>query len=280
MAQSTAVKSLKVPGGEIAYESAGNGRPIVLLHEGIADRRMWTREFEALSKTHRVVRYDLRGYGGSTPATAEFSHVLDLESLISYLHLDHPIIVGPSMGGRIAIDYALANPRVPSALLLMAPGLSGMQLEYDPEGREAYDVDERESTAISNAWKEGRPDEAKELLRKLWASALEGSALELWRTMVDDNAKEVFEDRSSQFDHLDGPPAATRLKELSIPTQVIVGDKDNPSSPRFAMYIARSLPGAQLTIVPGADHVLNMSAPKAFDSALAGLMERVPMPAK
>jgi 3-oxoadipate enol-lactonase len=268
-------KSLEVPGGKLAYEDAGQDPAIVLLHEGIADRRMWDREFAQLSKNHRTVRYDLRGYGGSTPATAPFSHVDDLAAVVRELHLDRPAIVGPSMGGRVAIDFALAHPGAAAGLFLVAPGVSGMQLEYDPEGREAFEYDDRESTAIANAWKAGRREEAEELLRKLWASALQGEALERFRRMVRENAVEVFEDRSAQFDHLEGPRAATRLKELAIPTRVIVGDRDNPSSPRFAGFIARSIPGAELIVVPGADHVLNLSAPTAFDAALSEFLAGV-----
>lgn len=272
---STLDQRLHVPGGQLAYDEAGQGPAIVLLHEGIADRRMWDREFVSLAANHRVVRYDLRGFGGSTRATERFSYVDDLAALIHDLHLERPVIVGPSMGGAITIDFALAHPQATAGLFLMAPGVSGMELEYDPEGREAFDFDERESKAIAAAWKAGRHDEAEELLRKLWASSLQGDALELFRRMVRENAAEVFEDRSAQFAHLGGAPAAKRLHELALPTRVIVGDRDNPSSPRFAMFIARSVPGAEISVVPGADHVLNLSAPAAFDAALTEFLTRV-----
>lgn len=275
MAGASAPKTLNVPGGKIAYDDAGQGPAIVLLHEGIADRRMWDREFAQLSENHRVVRYDLRGYGGSTAATERFSHVDDLAAIIRERKLDRPVIVGPSMGGRIAIDYAMAHPQGTAGLFLVAPGVSGMELEFDPEGREAFDYDERESTAIVNAWKAGRHEEAEELLRKLWASSVRGDALELFRRMVRANAAEVFEDRTSQFDHRETPSAAPRLRELAVPTRILVGDHDNPSSPRFAMYIARTVPGAVLTVVPGADHLLNLSAPAAFDAALSEFLARV-----
>jgi 3-oxoadipate enol-lactonase len=275
MPRSSDSKTLDVPGGKLAYDDAGRGPPIVLLHEGIADRRMWEREFAELSAHHRTVRYDLRGFGGSPPATQKYSNVDDLAAVVRDLHLERPVLVGPSMGGRIAIDYALANPGKVSGLFLVAPGLSGMEIEYDPEGREAFEFDMRESTAIATAWKDGRRDVAEELLRKLWASALLGSALERWRTMVRENALEVFEDRSGQFDTLEGPRAAKRLDQLRVPTHVLVGDRDNPSSPRFAGYIARSVPGATLTVVPGADHVLNLSTPQAFDAELAKFLARV-----
>ncbi len=266
---------LNVAGGKLAYDLAGEGPPIVLLHEGIADRRMWDREFGALSAHHRTVRYDYRGFGGSPPATAKFSNVDDLQAVIRDLHLEHPVLVAPSIGGRIAIDFALAHPGVAAGLFLVAPGLSGMELEYDPEGREAFEIDERESTAVATAWKAGRRADAEELLRKLWASALTGPALDRFRTMVRENATEVFEDRSAQFDTLAGPPAAKRLDQLSLPVQVVYGDKDNPSSPRFSGYIARSVPGAELLVVHGGDHVLNLSAPGAFDAALSKFLQRV-----
>ena len=275
MARASDSKSLTVPGGTLAYDIAGQGPAIVLMHEGIADRRMWDREFGRLSSNHRVVRYDLRGFGGSSPATEPFSSIDDLRAVIQGLHLDRPVLVAPSMSGRIAIDFALAHPKEIAGLFLVAPGVSGMQLEYDPEGRAAFDFDERESIAIMAAWKAGQRDEAEELLRKLWASALEGDGLALFRRMVRENPLEVFEDRSAQFDRRDAPPAAPRLGEVAVPTQVIVGDRDNPSSPRFAGYIARSIPGAKLTIVPGADHVLNLSTPRAFDGALDAFLARL-----
>ncbi|MGI0055530.1 MAG: alpha/beta fold hydrolase [Thermoplasmata archaeon] len=275
MSERIAAEIMQAPGGNIGYEHAGRGPSIVLLHEGIADRRMWDREFSTLATSHHVIRYDLRGFGGSSPATARFSYVEDLATLIDHLHLERPVIVGPSMGGRIAIDFTLAHPDRVGGLLLIAPGLSGMKIEYDPEGQSAFDVDDRESAAIATAWKEGRHSEAEELLRKLWASALQGPGLELFRKMVRENSLEIFEDRSGQFDHAEAPPAATRLREVHVPTSVLVGDRDNPSSPRFAMYVARSIPEAKLTEVPGADHLLNLSAPAAFDAALFDLLARV-----
>jgi 3-oxoadipate enol-lactonase len=276
MTSSTISGRLEVPGGHLAYDEAGKGPSVVLLHEGIADRRMWDREFADLAAGHHVVRFDHRGFGGSAPATQPFSWVDDLAAVIRELHLDRPVLVGPSMSGAIALDFALAHPRSVSGLFLMAPGVSGMELEYDPEGREAYDIDQRESTAVAAAWKAGRREEAEELLRKLWASSLQGPALDLFRRMVRENAPEVFEDRSAQFAHREGAPAAKRLHEIARPTHVIVGNRDNPSSPRFAMYIARSIAGAKLTVVPGADHLLNLSAPAAFDGALAEFLAALP----
>jgi pimeloyl-ACP methyl ester carboxylesterase len=259
---------LEVPGGKIAYEEAGQGSSVVLLHEGIADRRMWNREFASLAKDHHVTRYDLRGYGGSTAATAPFSYVRDLKALIDRLGLERPLIVGPSMGGSIALDLALESPDTVGSLLLIAPGYSGMDYDHVPGGKATFERDETLSKAAANAWSSGRLDEATEYLRQLWASALEGSALRLFETMVRDNAAEIFGERSGQLATRDGPPAASRLNEVRVPTRILVGDRDNPAMPHLANYLARGIPGARVELIAGADHLLNLSRPDAFDAAL------------
>jgi len=269
-------KTMDVPGGKIAYEEQGRGRPIVLLHEGIADRRMWNREFSLLARDHRVARYDLRGYGGSTSATSEYSPVRDLVALLDHLGLTRPLIVGPSVGGKIALDLTLAYPARVGALLLIAPGYSGMDYDHVPGGKATFERDERLSKAAADAWAAGKLEEAIEHLRQLWASSLIGIALDLFRTMVQDNAKEVFEERSGRYETREGEPAAARLTEIRVPTRILVGDRDNPAMPHCANFLARGIAGATVQLVPGADHLLNLSRPDAFDTALRGFVESLP----
>jgi 3-oxoadipate enol-lactonase len=276
MSERVISKTLAVPGGSISYEERGKGSAFVFLHEGIADRRMWDREVTLFARDHRVVRYDLRGYGGSTPATAEFSPVRDLATLLSQLGIPRPVIVGPSVGGKIALDFTLAYPDKVRALFLMAPGYSGMDYDQVPGGKETFARDETLSKAAADAWAAGKLDQAIEQLRQLWASALTGGALDLFRTMVRDNAAEVFEERSGRFETREGGPAAARLSEIHVPTQIIVGDQDNPAMPHCANFLARGIPGAQVQLVPGADHLLNLSRPDAFDAALLGFERRLP----
>ena len=267
---------LNVSGGRIAYDESGQGRAIVLLHEGIADRRMWDREFPLLARDHRVVRYDLRGYGGSEPAQAEFSPVQDLVALLDHLRIERPVIVGPSMGGKIALDLTLAHPGRIGALLLIAPGYSGMDYDHVPGGKATFERDETLSKAAVDAWTAGDLVTATERLRELWGSALSGPSLELFRTMVRENAKEVFEERSGRFETRDGAPAAGRLGEIHAPTRILVGDRDNPAMPHCANFLARGIPGAKVELVPGADHLLNLSRPDAFDTSLRAFLAHLP----
>ena len=264
-----------VPGGTLAVESIGTGPGILFVHAAIADRRMWDREAERLAPHHRVVRFDLRGYGGSPPPNGSFSSTDDLMRLIRHAGLDRPVIVGASMGGALAINLAIAHPEAVGGLFLLAPGLSG---GFDPpftaEETAALAVDERESQAVASAWSAGRHDDAVEHLRKLWGAALTGPALALFRRMVLDNAPEVFEERSARWEER-APPAFPRLGEIRVPTAMLVGDRDNPFCAAFGARIARAIPRARLISVPGADHLINLSAPEEFDRRLDEFLAEV-----
>jgi 3-oxoadipate enol-lactonase len=265
---------LEVPGGRIAYDLAGppHAPAVVLIHQAIADRRVWDRQVAALAPSYRVVRYDLRGFGGSTPAEKAFSHVEDLGALLEHLKLDRPLVVGASMGGRIALDYAVAHPGAVRGLLLLAPGFSGMDYPMFPDAGPAFAEDERISKAAQDAYAAGKLDEAIEHLRRLWAAALTGADLEQFRAMVRENAPEAFLDRSGQHERPVEPKAASRLATLDVPLVVLVGDRDNPAMPHVARYLTQQVPRARLRSVPGADHMLNLGSPLEVDRAIEEML--------
>ena len=270
-------RELVVPGGRLHYEVAGAGPEVVLLHEGISDRRMWDREFALLARTHRLVRYDQRGYGGSLPATGPFSYVSDLRAVIDAVGFSRPVVVGPSIGSSIALDYALAHPGTLAGLVLMAPGPpSGITPEMIPEGKEALDIDRRATAAIDQAWSEGKVDQAIEYLRRFWAPALEGEAREKFTTMVRENSAEIFGNSSAPLVEEPAPPAVERLKTLRVPTLILFGDRDGPLIPVFAHFLARRIPGPQLRMISGGDHLLNLSRPDEFLRALTDFLAAIP----
>jgi 3-oxoadipate enol-lactonase len=268
-------RRLEVEGGLIAYEVAGRGPSIVLIHEGIADRRVWSREFKLLARNHHVVRYDLRGFGASSKAVGPFSHLRDLADLIKHLRFRKPVVVGASVGGLIAIDFALAHPSSLAGLFLIAPAVSGLEFSMVPDAKAAFEEDDRISQAAATAWREGRTDDAVEGLRKLWGAALEGAALELFRTMARDNGEEIFNAVSGKHFQPQPERAARRLSEIHVPTTIAVGDRDNPVSVHIARYIASGIGGSTLLTIPRGDHLLNLSQPDAFDAALTDFLRRM-----
>jgi 3-oxoadipate enol-lactonase len=266
---------LKVPGGELSYETAGHGPGILFLHSAIADSRLWDREMPIYSETHQAIRFDLRGYGGSSPATTPFSYVEDIAALLAHLGVHKPLLVGSSMGGAYAIDFALEHPGEVGGLLLVAPGLSGgFEPPFSPEEQTAFDYDDKKSREVADEWSKGDSASAFELLRQLWCQALEGTSLALFRQMVEQNALEVFADRSASH-ATRGPAAAGRLHTIKVPTTLLAGDRDNPSMDCFARRIAGSIAGTHLVKVRGADHLVNLSRPTDFDRALKAALDGV-----
>ena len=102
---------IAVDGGEVwTDDSGGDGPPLVLLHPGVGDSRIWEPVLPALTASYRVVRYDARGYGESLPPMAAWSQHGDLLALIDELEITRAHLVGESMGAGIVVEAALARP--------------------------------------------------------------------------------------------------------------------------------------------------------------------------
>ena len=111
---------VNIEGAQIYYETTGEGIPFVMIHAGVADSRQWNNEFAFFARSYQVVRYDMRGYGNSEPVEGEFSHMSDLVGLLDALNIHEPMIMmGCSMGGGLAMDFALAHPARVKALIMV-----------------------------------------------------------------------------------------------------------------------------------------------------------------
>jgi pimeloyl-ACP methyl ester carboxylesterase len=110
---------------DLYYEITGNGHPVVLIHSGGTDLRLWTCLVPLLSKNYKVIAFDGRGAGKSPSPLKQANYVEDVLALIDYLELNQATIIGHSMGGQIATDFALNYPEKVSKLVLIAPSLTG-----------------------------------------------------------------------------------------------------------------------------------------------------------
>ena len=246
---------LRIPVGrdEVwAEHLAGDGVPVVLLHPGIGDSRVWDRVMPGLTG-HRVVRYDVRGYGRSAPPTTEFSLLGDLVAVLDQLGLERVLLVGCSMGGGTAIGLALKQPGRVVGLALLCPRVPGFPLPEEPE-----------LDAEADALREARDvDGMVRLGLRLWAAAGDDDvAIAQLRSAV----PAWFEQR--QYLKED-PPVYDRLHELQVPTAVMVGDKDRPILAAVAGATAARIPGAEFIWMPGADHLPSLRDPaKVLDTIL------------
>lgn len=248
----------EVNGASFHFELAGEGRPLVLLHAGICDGRMWDGQFDALAAGRRVLRYDRRGFGRTTQGSDAFSHVGDLAGLLSHLRIGRATLVGCSQGAKIALDFALARPGLVESLVLVAPAVSGYTYEAPapPQYEEieqagAADDVERVNELELQIWVDGPrrpPGEVdrgvRELVREMNLAALTSSAGEELPS---------------------GVSAAGRLGEVRVPTLVVVGDLDTPQTLEAADALAKGIPGARLGVIRGTAHLPNMERPEEFN---------------
>ena len=258
--------TVQVNGAEFHYDSAGSGHPLVLLHAGICDRRMWDDQLAALAEHFRVVRYDLRGFGETGPANGSYSHVSDLEGVLAALGIDRPYLLGCSKGGSCALDFALRRPERVSGLVLVCSAPSGYQpAEPVPQSAQwpalvaAFDAGDLERCAELEVqvWVDGprrAPDQVPAALRdKVRAMDL----LVLRHEVAAQGQEQKTE-----------PPAAGRLAEVRPPTLVIQGDLDAPISLSSGAALAAGIPGARRVVIEGAAHLPNREQPARFNQVV------------
>jgi pimeloyl-ACP methyl ester carboxylesterase len=249
-----------VNGSRLYYESAGTGPPLVLLHGFTLDTRMWDDQFEAFARQYCVIRYDLRGFGRSAVPTGGYSHIEDLRALLAYLRVDAAYIAGLSMGGGVALDYALAYPRVVRGLILIDAVAGGFR--WSPEASARTDL----------IWQEARAGgiaaaKASWLAHPFFAPALRQPAVAArLRQIVADYSGWHFVNTDPE--RRSTPSAARRLEQISVPTLVMVGELDLPDFKQIAMQLARQIPRAQHALVAGAGHMANMEAPQHVNAAI------------
>ena len=104
-----ALEFVEINGTRMHYDVRGTGDPLVLIHSGISDLRLWDEQMDAFSATHRVIRYDVRGYGLTTHPAGTYSHHNDLRALLDYLDVNRTAVLGCSIGGAIAIDFTFKS---------------------------------------------------------------------------------------------------------------------------------------------------------------------------
>lgn len=249
---------LEVGRGErLYYEVAGRGRNVVLIHGGLADRRLWDEQFRAFAKHYRVVRYDLRGFGKSDFSMGPLSHVEDLMALLKFLRIEKATLVGLSLGGMIATDVTLERPAMVERLILVASGLRGYQGVKNEKG-----------IAVSRA----AETEGLEKALALWAEHpffATGKSNPPYRQRM----REMLTDNFRTWGPTPAPivwtwptlPVIERLQTIKAPTLVIVGDRDFSNITAIADILAARIPGAKKAVMTGVSHHLNMEKPQEFN---------------
>jgi pimeloyl-ACP methyl ester carboxylesterase len=242
--------------GGIAYDVQGSGPVVVLLSGSNLDRRMWAREAGWLSRTHTVVRYDLRAHGESDTAKAPFSHLGDLIGLLDELKIAKATLIGLSAGSTIALDAALEIPSRVDRIVLSGPAISG----FSPKERPPFVAD------MMSALQARDYQKVSEVLLATSVFAAPPEHQALVRQMVTENDRMWTIDRA----FMKGPPqpAVERLGSVGVPTLILIGEKDELQMEQ-AELLAKRIPTARLVRVPGGGHLLNLTSPKEFQDSVS-----------
>jgi pimeloyl-ACP methyl ester carboxylesterase len=248
-----------IHGARIHYERAGAGMPVIFLHAGVADGRMWEPQAEAFSRHFDVICPDMRGFGRSELPPVRWSAIGDVLGLIDHLGLKPVHLVGCSIGGGLAIDFALEHGERISRLVLVGPGISGAEFgarypELFAEMEAADKAGDHAAIVEADArlWLDGprrRPGYVKDPIRKLFYA-------------MDSNFDSDFE--SAPIEPI-APPAAERLHEIIAPTLVVVGDEDAPPIFDAVAMVMEKVPHARKAVIHDAAHLPNLEHPDEFN---------------
>ena len=257
--QAGGTHKLPVAGGTLAYDEAGRGPAVILLHGAFMERGAWDLQMPALSARHRVVRYDIRPFGESTVPEKPYKTTDDLLALMDGLKIDRAHLVGHSFGGGVAIDFAIVHPARVASLVLVNAGVSGAPMPAD-EQKEAMQVfvaaRESEAKAVA-AWmrlglwsaSRDRPEVMKAIERSTTRSAA------------------AFELAAPPFVPIT-PPASGRLGEVRVPALVVTGTRDTPGNRALSDTVGKGIPGATVVTIPGADHAIPIGWAKELNEAI------------
>jgi len=263
----------EVNGAQLFYEVAGDGPPLTLLHAGITDSRMWDAQFATFAASYRTVRYDVRGFGRSSLPPGPYTMREDLAALLDFLGIARTHLIGVSMSGSLAIDFALSRPERVSALIPVAMGIGGMTTSAFMDERD------REVEAV---FASGDLAAANEAELRLWLDGVgrEGSAVDpgVRERVREMNAAIIARQdawaASEGINRLE-PPAFARLEEITAPTLAIVGAHDLPDMLANADAIAARVPGARKVIMPGVAHLPPLEAPEEFNRLVLDFLREV-----
>lgn len=260
---------------KLCYEEQGQGTPVIMIHGGGLDLHNWDSQFDVLAEHYRAIRYDVRCYGRSmTSEPGAFSYHEDLLHLMQNLGLSKAVIMGLSLGGYVAIDFALAHPDMVLALIPVSPGLTGYEfkskayLEWGREMQEAKSLDEAVDVFM-RYWTDGpsrTPDQVDPGVRDK-VRQIEMNSFANFFPSMGQNREERLQ-----------PPAIGRLAEIHVPTLVIVGDVDMPEIHEVADVIKNAVPGAKKVVIKGGAHLVNMERPQEFNAAVLEFLSTIATP--
>ena len=247
--------TVDVNGARLWYDENGSGPVVLLLHGGLGDSGLWEPVVPMLAAQFRTIRGDLRFFGRSTGPAVPWSWQDDVVGVLDELGVERAALVGLSLGGKIALDVALAHPERLWAVVGVAPGLGGHEGDaYTAEHEARYEAapdEEKGDVMMEIDFEVWAPLGADERIRQLWRATPDASPL------------------PEGVEPLDPPgaPAKERLGERAVPTLVVTASHDPAGFREIGPLVARAAPDAR-HVELDSDHYVTLREPELLSGVL------------
>ena len=263
--------SVPVRGGSLAAAQTGEGLPVVFLHAGVCDKRMWESQMEAVAEDGwRAIAYDRRGYGETASQDVPFSHVDDLDAVLRALDIHAAVFVGCSLGGGLAVDFALRYPGRVLGLVLIGTSVTGSPWT-------ATEAESQIEAAEEDAFERGDLDMLNRVQAHEW---LDGPRAQSGR--VGGPVRELFLDMNSKalgkpaLSAEERPPEAwSRVGGIGAPTMLLVGDEDFTALIERHDYLSEEMPNAFAAVLEGVAHIPSIERPDLVNSLLLEFLDAI-----
>jgi 3-oxoadipate enol-lactonase len=243
---------------------------VLFLHGIGGNRRNWRPQLEFFAQRFRAAAWDARGYGDSDDYEGPLRFAdfwRDVERVLDQLGAPKAHVVGLSMGGRIAREFALNRPERVASLVLAntSPGYDALT----PEAIEAFLAPRRGPLLAGKTPPDIAPTVAKSLLGANPAAGAYEAMVESISMLHKDSYLKTLEASVTQDR---GAP----LERIRCPTLVVTSDEDRLYPPALAQSMAKRIPGAELVEIRGAGHISNLEQPGQFNQAVLEFLQRQP----
>lgn len=260
-----------VGGARLAGLRMGEGLPVIFLHAGVCDLRMWESQMAAVAEDGwQAIAYDRRGYGQTTSQDVAFSHLDDLEAVLRAHDIHAAVFVGCSLGGGLALDFALRHPGRVMGLALIGTSVTGAPWT-------ATEVEQMIEAAEEDAWERGDMDMVNRVQAHEWldgpraASGRVGGAARA--LFLDMNARALGQPRLTQEE--EPPKAWRRVNEVNAPTLLLVGDEDFTALIERHDHLSEEMPNAFAAMLEGVAHIPSLERPDLVNSMLLEFLDAI-----
>ena len=259
----------KINGENIYYEVVGTGTPVVLIHGWSLNLRVWDQQVPALKDHFRVIRYDRRGFGKSSGSEDATWDAADLKALLDQLGVKAAHLLGNSQGGRVALQFAREHPdRVLSLTLHGTSSPDGFGLQWTGDDRPRFDE-----------WAKIARENGIDAFRRVWdahplMATPKGNdeARSRLRTLLNDYRGGRFLNPVQPSGPV-APVTMEEVRQVRVPTLVIIGESEVPFLQIVARALAYYIPGARLSVIPGGGHMINLIEPGRYNAVVKRFLE-------